>query len=98
MGIHGGYDDLSGIIEDESDETQHIIPPSSSNFLSFNTSLWSVVVWCCMFIFIFMILCYLFSIKKDYETEAMYKKAQSPLMWLYTDLLQQFKRCLFALF
>eukprot|EP01084_Bolivina_argentea_P232618 392018_1 len=69
-----GGDDISGILSDESSETQYINPSNTKDFKAFDTSLWSVIVWCSMFIFIFMMCCYMFTVKKDFETEIIYKK------------------------
>eukprot|EP01084_Bolivina_argentea_P297992 513452_1 len=77
---YDGYDDLSPILnpgdtESNDDDIEHIMPSShDGNFFIFNTSLWSVIVWCSMFIFTFMMCCYMFTVKKDFETESIYKK------------------------
>ena len=68
----GSYDDVTSIIDDGYDVQN--ANGSNYDFFSFNTSLWSVIVWCSMFIFIFMTCCYMFIVKKDFETEEMYKK------------------------
>lgn len=65
--------DISGIIGNLSRESHELVP-SSREFFAFNMSLWSVLVWASMFIFVAMTMCYMFCVKKNYERERMFKQ------------------------